>query len=89
MPKNYANITKSNYVQILSMKTRTSVLRIRSVDHCQRVQDQEALERVTNSLRQPSLFLANAHQVLQLVSSSPHEALASVVGNPAHHLLLV
>ena len=90
MPINSKLTKKSNYFQNLSNNNiRPPVLWVQPIDHCQWVQDQEALNRVTDGLRHPSLFFANAHQELQLVSPSPHEALASIVGNPAHKLCLI
>ena len=64
-------------------------LRERPVDHRQRIQNQEALDSVTNGLRDPSLSLNHEHQDLQLVRPSPHEALIGVVGHPAHQQRLV
>ena len=83
MPIKCGNIT--NYQ---SYNLWPPVLRIGPADHSQRVQDQEALDHVTNGLGHPSLLFANAHQVLQLVSPSPQGTLPCVVGNPAHLALL-
>ena len=50
------------------------------MDHRQQIQNQEALDSVTNGLRDPSLSLHHEHQDLQLVRPSPHVAIIGVVG---------
>ena len=65
-----------------------STLRVRPVEHRQRVQNEEALDSVTNCLRDSSLSLNHEHQDLQLVRPSPHLAIISSVGHPAQHMRL-
>ena len=65
--------------------TGLSVLRVWPMDHRQRVQNQEALNRVTDGLRDPCLSLYHDHQDLQLIRPSPHLALLRIVGHPAQH----
>ena len=69
--------------QKLNTTTGISTLRVRPVDHRQRVQNQEALDSVTNGLRDSSLSLNHDHQDLQLVRPSPHLTIVGVVGHPA------
>ena len=74
---------KSNKTKQNNTAAGSSALRVRPVDHRQRVQDQEALNSVTNGLRDPCLSLNHDHQDLQLIRSSPHLSLLRIVGHPA------